>query len=172
MWGRGLEGGRLTSCSWRRFTSPGWSSVFLSLVFWAWWNGAGKGFGLRERTRQIPLDVLPRLASQFVDLGLLMVSLVLRLVERAEADVGVALVRHVGQWYVLVFGIGGETGEDRKGGKWFFVGACFLRLYVIVPWWVKVWDPMCKKGPAVDVTFGIRHWALVIRNMNQSQQQG
>lgn len=42
--------------------------------------------------------------------------------------------------------------------------------YVIVPWWVKAWDPMRKRSPAVDVTFGIRHWALTIGNMNQSQK--
>ena len=118
MWGRGLEGGRLTSCSWRRFTSPGWSSVFLSLVFGPWWKGVGKGFGLRERTRQIPLDILPRLASQFVNLGLLVVSLVLRLVERAEADVGVALVRHVGQWYVCLDSCSGnKLGKIEREGS-------------------------------------------------------
>lgn len=89
----------------------------------------GRRTGWGKRTRQIPFDVLPRLASQLVDLGLLVVSLVLRLVERAEPDVGVALVRHVDQWLRLNYDSNGEIGAGKKRGNGVLLDvACLLKV--------------------------------------------
>jgi hypothetical protein len=54
------------------------------------------GMGGTEHTRHEPLDILPRVSGGLVHLGLSVIPLVLRLVDRGDSNVGVSFIRHFG----------------------------------------------------------------------------